>query len=272
MNGEPHDFWGKLDRNGGRVSWHPLIDHCADVAACFQALLRQPVIRKRFARLGHIDDLSATQRAHLGYLAALHDLGKYNIGFQNKAYPNRRPTAGHVREPLALFGSGDESANRLSLAIRFDELCSWGMEPETFGELLVTALAHHGKPEQLGLPARADIWQAAGGLNPFEGIADLAENARHWFPEAFQRQNSDVLPKEPPFQHAFSGLLTLADWLGSDTNFFPFSNDGETDRFVSSQRRGIRVPRVSTWRRSTRMRRGTRSFKRGRSEEVSNSS
>ena len=32
MRGEPTGFWGKLERHDGEVTWHPLVDHCADVA------------------------------------------------------------------------------------------------------------------------------------------------------------------------------------------------------------------------------------------------
>ncbi len=236
MEGEPTGFWGKLERHDGEVTWHPLVDHCADVAACFEALLNQPVIRKRLAGLGGLDDLSKGQRARLCYLAALHDLGKYNIGFQNKAYLKKTPTAGHVGEPSALFGSGDKIASRLADAIQFSELCSWCTEAETFGELLVAALAHHGKPVALGSPVRSDIWQTMGELQPFEGIADLACQARCWFPDAFGG-SLDPLPADSAFQHAFNGFLTLADWLGSDTKIFPFSEEADHDRFAWSQER-----------------------------------
>jgi hypothetical protein len=36
-----------------------------------------------------------------------------------------------------------------------------------------------------------------------------------------------VLPTEPAFQHGFAGLVMLADWLGSDTAFFPYSEEDE---------------------------------------------
>ena len=44
------------------------------------------------------------------------------------------------------------------------------------------------------------------------------------------------LPDRPEFDHAFAGLLMLADWLGSDTQFFPFANGADPDRMLLSRR------------------------------------
>jgi CRISPR-associated endonuclease/helicase Cas3 len=100
-------FWAKLESDpGGHIlGWHPLEDHSADVAACTKALLELDVFRRRLARLGGCDDLSPGQVARLAALAALHDLGKFNIGFQNRAWQGRMPQNGHVGPLFALLGS-----------------------------------------------------------------------------------------------------------------------------------------------------------------------
>src|SRR5438552_18210930 len=99
MKGRPTGFWGKLRQaaHPDQSEWHPLPNHCADVAACCEALLKTTLVRPRLARLGGRDDLSPDQAARMSVLAALHDIGKYNIGFQNKALPPL-DTAGHVAE------------------------------------------------------------------------------------------------------------------------------------------------------------------------------
>jgi CRISPR-associated endonuclease/helicase Cas3 len=103
MRGRPIDFWGKLSSDHER--WHPLIDHCADVAACCEALLQTTLLRRRLAKVGGLDDLSSAQIARLCVLAAYHDFGKFNSGFQNKALERSPFTNGHVREALALFSN-----------------------------------------------------------------------------------------------------------------------------------------------------------------------
>lgn len=58
--------------------WHPLVDHCADVASVAETLLRLPVWRKRLVRLAG-RDISDVGWARLCVLAALHDIGKLNV-------------------------------------------------------------------------------------------------------------------------------------------------------------------------------------------------
>jgi CRISPR-associated endonuclease/helicase Cas3 len=62
--------------------------------------------------------------------------------------------------------------------------------------------------------------------------AGWARGVRHTFPEAFE-PGGPALPETPAFAHLFAGLAQLADWLGSDTRFFPFSEFGE-DRALTA--------------------------------------
>ncbi|HEX9049320.1 MAG TPA: CRISPR-associated endonuclease Cas3'', partial [Anaeromyxobacter sp.] len=98
MRGSPTAPWGKLQQadDGSVVAWHPLIDHCADVAAVCERLLADDVLRRRLARLGGLDDLDRAAVARLCVLAALHDAGKANHGFQRKSNPLAKDTEGHV--------------------------------------------------------------------------------------------------------------------------------------------------------------------------------
>ena len=73
--------WAKSDRQDRRRI-HLLEHHLADVGACFEALLSQPTIRKRLARTAGLDDLDRVTVARLAVFAALHDIGKVNVGFQ----------------------------------------------------------------------------------------------------------------------------------------------------------------------------------------------
>jgi CRISPR-associated endonuclease/helicase Cas3 len=79
MKGPPTGFWGKLRQGNDEqpIAWHPLPDHCADVAACCEALLQRTLLRQRLAQLGGLDDLSAVQVARLSVLAAFHDIGTF---------------------------------------------------------------------------------------------------------------------------------------------------------------------------------------------------
>ena len=226
MHGEPTSFWGKLRTIGDVIAeWHPLSHHCADVAAVAEVLLDLPLWNRRLSRLAG-RDLTPTDRVRLAVLAFLHDLGKFNHGFQRKAHRGAGPTAGHVREAVAAL-------SRLPSLQRLD---SWG--DATF-DLLVVALCHHGRPyncRHLDAFWQSSWWHAAGGRDPIAGVAALVAEAERRFPGAFEDDGLG-LPSAPAFGHTFAGLVTLADWLGSDPRFFPFSTSTDEDRLSDSRLR-----------------------------------
>lgn len=217
-------FWAKiqLDTENGHIkACLSIAEHGADVAACCESLLSQPVVRHRLASLVHLKDLTSRQCARLCVFAALHDIGKFNRGFQNKKLAVPPFKAGHVREILALFDAISEYSDRLSQAINIDSVNNWAIKEDAACRLLIAAISHHGKPIQVGTSISKLLWEADDAIDPFEGIAHLVQLTQKWFPEAWQEDQPD-LPYEPAFQHAFCGLVTLSDWLGSDTRFFPF--------------------------------------------------
>ena len=219
-------FWAKLQKdteNGHITSWLSITDHGADVAACCESLLSQPVIRHRLASLAGLKDLTQRQCARLCVIACLHDIGKFNRGFQNKKLAVPPFKAGHVQPILALFNSGSEYSEKLSEALRIDLIEKWAHVEDATCRLLIAAICHHGRPIQIDTYISKQWWDANAESDPFKGIAHLLQMTQQWFPEAWQEDQPD-LPEEPAFHHAFCGLVTLSDWLGSDTRFFSFEN------------------------------------------------
>jgi CRISPR-associated endonuclease/helicase Cas3 len=223
LQGTPITFWGKF-RQGAEpnrsIEWHPLPHHCADVGAVAEALLALPVWRDRLTHIAgqEITDLC---RARLSVIAVLHDIGKLNIGFQALGRSDLGPTAGHVREALGALDQGATVFGCLA------PLNDWG---EGTAGILESAICHHGKPYAMSEHKwQASWWAPRGGLDPRKGAVDLFDCARAWFPDAFVAGGPE-LPASAPFTHAFAGLVMLADWIGSDTRFFPFSEDLRTDR------------------------------------------
>ena len=147
--------WAKSDRGDhGRI--HLLEHHLADVGACFEALLRQPTIRQRLARTAGLADLDDATVARLCVFAALHDIGKVNVGFQTQIWRRedlpggRRPASfqrvGHIRDLVpVLDNNGDtETSGWFFSALGFEEgvlgspaharidLPTWS-DPNTYG-------------------------------------------------------------------------------------------------------------------------------------------
>ncbi len=224
VRGAPTDFWGKLEHDdAGRVTvWHPLIDHCADVSACAATLLALPSWRRHLAHLCGWDDLDEVTRARLSVFAALHDLGKFNIGFQAKGRPELGARAGHVTEALSAIGQDVFSC--------CDSLGDWG---EGATGLLASAICHHGCPYALTHSTHFEpaLWGARAGLNCKAGVEALLDRCRSWFPAAFDGSMGTLL-EHPALEHAYAGVVMLADWIGSDTRIFHYSESVDDDRMV----------------------------------------
>jgi CRISPR-associated endonuclease/helicase Cas3 len=229
VQGPPTDFWGKLERSedGAHViAWHPLRDHCADVAAVTEALLDIPVWRERFGVLARAKPLDPIAQSRLCVLAALHDLGKLNLGFQAKGRPELGTKAGHVAEAIA--------ALEKDVCLCLQPLNDWG---EATYSLLVASLCHHGRPISQATSAsswQSSWWSPRCSLDPAAGLKDLLGRCREWFPAAFVR-DSPPMCGAPELGHAFAGLVMLADWLASDVRFFPFSEVAGDDRISFSR-------------------------------------
>lgn len=244
MNQDLSEAWafGKLRRCPDGVTWHPLVDHLADVAAVFEALCTCRGIR-RSLEAGAGRPLGEPDIARLSALVFLHDLGKANAGFQAKRWldeerPRGRLTAGHGAEAIAVLDASDHSEEAEGLLLRLPilEMCEWG-SPETLNNLLRASIAHHGRPiadTPDWFNARIH-WTARDGYDPAKQLDCIAAALKRFLPGAFVERGLP-LPDTPRFAHYFAGLVQLSDWLGSDTRFFPFSESGE-DRVVTSRER-----------------------------------
>jgi CRISPR-associated endonuclease/helicase Cas3 len=94
---------------------------------------------------------------------------------------------------------------------------------------LIASISHHGRPikDNPGDYAEDIIWKnVSAAYNPAVVLKEIGERAEAIYPQAFE-SGGKPLPDAHAFAHLFAGLVQLADWLGSDTNFFPFSKIGE---------------------------------------------
>ncbi|CUI16740.1 hypothetical protein PNK_1123 [Candidatus Protochlamydia naegleriophila] len=227
-----NQFWGKLSRgpNGDVSGWHSLFAHSADVAACVEVLLTSTILNRRLAKLGGLSFLSSQHIARLSVIAALHDIGKFNSGFQAKCDLSLRSKwEGHQKPILDLFGSQVKEEGLLYEALDLEKMLSWAFDQEPMLRLIIATICHHGKPLICTSNPQTYLWKPFNGLNPFEGLKMLRHFTQAWFAEAFIAEG-DVLPSNSEFHHGFAGVVMLADWMGSTVKFFPFDNGYEEDR------------------------------------------
>lgn len=221
--------WGKLERpspDAWPVAYLSLTDHAADVAAVFAALIAIPSLRAKLAHLAGAEITDDQQAAMIG-AAFLHDIGKANLGFWRKQRPKGErgggPIAGHLAEvgPLLFRPAG---GHRISIP----EGGSFLVPATPAGKLLLAALGHHGAPlPQASLELEAHrclpLWRPAEDYDPVAEARSLCAALAAWLPGSLLAVER-MSPLPDSALHGFAGLLSLADWIASNTDegFFPF--------------------------------------------------
>ena len=228
--------WAKLKREDDRdptsavVDWHPLVAHSADVAACLEMLLRHTILETRTAHLMGQDDLSEQQVQRLCALAALHDAGKVNRGFQNRSQQNPPFTDNHITPMVGLL-KGDKNPRKLRVALPLKAMFSWyNHNWQLTCSWLQTTWSHHGSPVSISSP-KNERWDDQA----LSDLKKVGEWAQQWYPAAFEK-NADSFDS-PHLQHLFNGALTMADWLGSSATFFPYEPGRTEPSYAISEAR-----------------------------------
>jgi CRISPR-associated endonuclease/helicase Cas3 len=225
-------YWGKANQNYGSdgVPYHLLVFHSLDVAAVGYVLLKSN--HAFLERLSHMTALEPQDFiSWFTFLLAFHDIGKFADSFQNL-------------NPQVLQNLQQRTSNR-EYGLRHDSLglILWknhlrgqfqeqGLIPQVSGSKRRRAaehpidfwmgamFGHHGQPPQ---PSSNRLLQ-----DDFDETNDFAAAS------AFLDDLIPILlPKEITFPDCdlqsiqlvswwLSGLAVLCDWLGSNTQFFPY--------------------------------------------------
>ncbi|MBN8943565.1 MAG: CRISPR-associated helicase Cas3' [Rhizobiales bacterium] len=196
-------YWGKARPLDGAFPWHPLAYHSLDVAAVMGALLD---LRPRWlTAIAAASGLSpAETRRRLVLAAALHDLGKFAENFQQKA-----PALQQELMPGA-FAANDRRGHGEMGAVFWTEL-----NDRRFSVLrrwMAASFAHHGAPvadstgtrNAMSSDAQADAQAFIDAVVKLIGAPDerrVGNLAETW---------------------RVAGLMILADWIGSNQQWFPF--------------------------------------------------
>lgn len=217
-------FWGKArPADEGGPTWHPVAYHLLDVAASIEALLAaRPVARARAARLLALPEEEAAQ--WLVVMASLHDLGKFARPFQAKCPEYWPPALGPFDPNAAILRPHTDDGALIWMEHLRDWLgARWPVPPEVDRPIMAAVFGHHGRPLRL---AWGD-WQryfGCGGQAAAECCAaDLMTLLGH-----APAPNADM--DEDRARHAswwIAGILSLADWVGSRQEWFPYRGGAE---------------------------------------------
>lgn len=221
-------YWGKADEKYvGATSWHPLAYHCLDVAARGHVLLNaQPAW---LASLGRLSGVSLNELPDwVAFLLTLHDSGKFGDGFQSL-----RPDLWQTLQGRTEDARPGERHDTLGYELLMESLPQWLNHPELarrggqqMRPWLAAVTGHHGKP-----PRNLSAGDSARLLRD-HFPAQVLEDTRQFVLEATELLMSDGTPL-PTHQDGqverywqaswlLSGLAVTADWLGSNTLWFPY--------------------------------------------------
>lgn len=215
------NFWGKAaGSREGEPAWHPLAYHSLDVAAVANVLLSVSP-RQLDAMARHLGVGQQDARRFLVSFIALHDIGKFSTSFQGKceaAWPNDplgpyQPPRGEGRHD----NIGSQMFDGLDLAGAFGPaLADWS--DADLLPIWQAVVGHHGQPA-IANPSKIlrevtkPCWDAA---------RDFVKAVSALFPltATLNRPDERALAT---LSWSLAGLTVIADWIGSNRNWFPYT-------------------------------------------------
>ena len=221
-------FWGKArprDPERG-PEWHPLAYHSLDVAAVGEALLTgDRGFGECFTRLTGLSREEV--EPVICYLLALHDIGKFARKFQAKV-PRLYPKC-LDGDPTGLATHYDHGAGGLRLfeadveMFKLPGSARGGSAHRRMWRPLISAVTgHHGAPPELR--GRENLTTLRGsdfGAAGVEAARELIREVHALLAPPPQLPALDARhAKRASF--AVAGLAVLADWIGSNQEWFPY--------------------------------------------------
>jgi CRISPR-associated endonuclease/helicase Cas3 len=234
MNAEPpadsrttdplYVLWAKTGHaEDGRRSWHPLICHLIDVAATALALWDRtsPACQRFFATGFGVDGEAAAR--WVAFFAGLHDVGKASPAFQLQESA-RGAFAWNLPGRLRAGGLYVRAGHIDSIphgAITAEVLSSLLVEESALDARLAATIAtavggHHGT---FPAPAASGIDPDAVGQRGWGEVRSrlARELARLVQPPDERRPDRGSVPAAV----TLAGFVSVADWIGSNAEFFP---------------------------------------------------
>jgi CRISPR-associated endonuclease/helicase Cas3 len=220
-------IWAK----SGEPHGHGLLAHMLDVAAVAEAIVRRESGHTQAWAAQSLGLPSESAPRWLAGLVGLHDFGKAIPGFQSKwpAGQQRDESTGLSFKPAALTVDRHDLASavllRRNLAARISA-------PEWVMAVSQAVGAHHGY-----MPTSADI-QKAQPRNEGAGWAEARQQLLDTYWGTLELAGEPSLPQVTlPAAAWLAGLTSVADWIGSNQDWFP---PGERDDTLTGHFRKAR--------------------------------
>lgn len=219
---DPLLFWGKATPRGAGPIFHPLVFHALDVAASFEALLAVDFLSTVRLEAAFGASVARVVPA-MAALVALHDIGKVPRRFQAKSAAAWPPMLGVWPGDPPRYDHAAGSASLL-LGVIADSVASLFLDatPAEKAAIVAPIAFHHGKP--------CDRTGSSTAIIDATDVTNARDVARTIL-DAFDSSTAPLPPIEEEdakrLSWFLSGLMSLADWIGSSTEFFPYRHPQE---------------------------------------------
>jgi len=246
-------LWAKKDDYQAKGEWLPLLQHLEDTSRVCGFLWNHWLCdgQRKIISGDHDQD---TGRKIMLFLGAIHDLGKATPAFQIKPVNggrtrndldiellDRLEMAGAIGISNLQLASAKSSPHNIAgeaLLKQFDERFQC---PEDISSIVG---GHHGRPASWNIiekqlsTYRINYYQTEQETDPLWELWDKSQ--RHILDWALARAGFESASEIPvlsvPGQVQALGLLTMADWIASNTNYFPLIHIDEDAVFDSKGR------------------------------------
>lgn len=226
MMNTPYLLWAKLPNEGkGSRAFHPLICHMIDVAVVTRQMWQHLLPAVARLRIAEEFKLSVEQTGYwVTYLAALHDLGKASPAFQ------LRKEATHLYEIYEALGRppniearecphGRVTAGELPQILEED----FGLVKPISDRLSVVIGGHHGT-----FPTSHELLNQYpdAGVGRSKKWEQLRRELARMLGDLFG-VSKESAPRDCNHASAMfiAGLVSVADWIGSNSDYFPYLVD-----------------------------------------------
>lgn len=222
----------KTDRDDETL-WLPLVVHLRDTAAVMEYLLRHWLPEQYCESL----DLTREEFFRLALFNALvHDIGKATPFFQRKI-TQRQEILRYRLEKNGLTAQDMASGKELPHAAAGAEI----LRAEGMVECVAAVVgAHHGMPEQLRMSSFSEESPSSFGWNEQNRDTPWGDVQREliaWALDKIGVDDGEDLPEcAMAAQMVLTGLVIMADWIASNTAFFPLISEDTMPRQYDPER------------------------------------
>ena len=230
-------YWGKARPSNEHGAQYQLLPyHCLDVAAVgYEYLTQNDKLSNYF-----LQALKCNKEDWLNWASfwlALHDLGKFSEAFQSQKSDLFTSLQSCEPNPEKQYTERHDS---LGQWLWRDTLSAQAVENYWFGRDTQNAMTgldawmravtgHHGQPPKVA--ALSGISEDFYSKKDKRAVREFVDQIRSLFLNE-HAANIASLQEPRSFEHAslslswwFAGVAVLADWLGSDTNYFPYKTE-----------------------------------------------